>query len=157
MQSCRCVSWSVQRRMGLCQDTCISLNQLLFYVYYRSRSLITLLSLYVVSLGPLTFIQVYWKLFRNKHVNGVESFVLVNLLLVEVVTLYQEMSGKKSTIIIAVLLYSMLIKIIIGLAIKIINRMKYTLIGRKARVFGHYAKMKMEQYKCIKEMNKEKR
>ena len=132
----------------------LSLNQL-FYVYYRSRSLITLLSLYVVSLGPLTFIQVYWKPFRNKHVNGVESFVLVNLLLVEVVTLYQEMSGKKSTIIIAVLLYSMLIKIIIGLAIKIISRMKYTLIGRKARVFGHYAKMKMEQYKCIKRNEQE--
>uniref|UniRef100_A0A1X7TTE4 Uncharacterized protein n=1 Tax=Amphimedon queenslandica TaxID=400682 RepID=A0A1X7TTE4_AMPQE len=132
----------------------LSLSQL-FYVYYRSKSLVTLLSLYVISLSPLTFIQVYWKPFRNKHVNGVESFVLVNLLLVEIITLYQEMSGKKSMIIVAVLLYSVLIKIIIGLAIKVIKRMKYTLIGRKARVFGHYAKMKLEKYKCIKRREQE--
>lgn len=132
----------------------LSLNQL-FYVYYRSRSLITLLTLYVISLSPLTFIQVYWKPFRNKYVNGVESFILVNLLLVETITLYNEMSGRKSMIIVAVLLYSALIKIAIGLAIKVIKRMKYTLIGRKARVFGHYAKMKLEKYKCIKRHEQE--
>ena len=33
--------------------------------------------------------------------------------------------------------------------------MKYILIGRKARVFGHYAKLKMEQYKCIKRNEQE--
>ena len=123
------------------------------YVYYRSRSTITLLSLYVVLLSPLTLVQLYFKPFRNKWVNAVESFVLVDLLLVEVITLYREMTDVNETTslhLIMGLLYVVLVLILVSLVVKVIARIKYTKLGRKVRIHAFHIRSKMEQICCLK-------
>ena len=51
------------------------------------------LLLHLVFLAPFTFIQVYYKPYRGKWVNIFECVILIDLFLLEFITLYGQLKG----------------------------------------------------------------
>ena len=66
------------------------------YALLRGNNPSLLLLLHLVFLAPFTFIQVYYKPYRGKWVNIFESVMLIDLLLLEFITLYGQLKGDVS-------------------------------------------------------------
>ena len=66
------------------------------YALLRGNNPSLLLLLHLVFLAPFTFIQVYYKPYRGKWVNTFECIILIDLLLLEFITLYGQLKGDVS-------------------------------------------------------------
>ena len=66
------------------------------YALLRGNNPSLLLLLHLVFLAPFTFIQVYYKPYRGKWVNIFECVILIDLLLLEFITLYGQLKGDVS-------------------------------------------------------------
>ena len=66
------------------------------YALLRGNDPSLLLLLHLVFLAPFTFIQVYYKPYRGKWVNIFECVILIDLLLLEFITLYGQLKGDVS-------------------------------------------------------------
>ena len=66
------------------------------YTLLRGNNPSLLLLLHLVFLAPFTFIQVYYKPYRGKWVNIFECVILLDLLLLEFITLYGQLKGDVS-------------------------------------------------------------
>ena len=66
------------------------------YALLRGNNPSLLLFLHLVFLAPFTFIQVYYKPYRGKWVNIFECVILLDLLLLEFITLYGQLKGDVS-------------------------------------------------------------
>ena len=66
------------------------------YALLRGNDPGLLLLLHFVFLAPFTFIQVYYKPYRGKWVNIFECVILIDLLLLEFITLYGQLKGDVS-------------------------------------------------------------
>ena len=66
------------------------------YALLRGNDPSLLLLLHLVLLAPFTFIQVYYKPYRGKWVNIFECVILLDLLLLEFITLYGQLKGDMS-------------------------------------------------------------
>ena len=66
------------------------------YALLRGNDPSRLLLLHLVLLAPFTFIQVYYKPYRGKWVNTFECVILLDLLLLEFITLYGQLKGDVS-------------------------------------------------------------
>ena len=82
--------WWFGAQLWLLVCSCIS------YALLRGKNPSLLLLLHLVFLAPFTFIQVYYKPYRSKWVNIFECVVLIDLLLLEFITLYGEFKGDVS-------------------------------------------------------------
>ena len=66
------------------------------YALLRGNDPSLLLLIHLVFLAPFTFIQVYYKPYRGKWVNIFECVILLDLLLLEFITLYGQLKGDVS-------------------------------------------------------------
>ena len=66
------------------------------YALLRGNNPSLLLLLHLVFLAPFTFLQVYYKPYRGKWVNIFERVILIDLLLLEFITLYGQLKGDVS-------------------------------------------------------------
>ena len=66
------------------------------YTVLRGNNPSLLLLLHLVFLAPFTFIQVYYKPYRGKWVNIFDCVILIDLLLLEFITLYGQLKGDAS-------------------------------------------------------------
>jgi len=66
------------------------------YALLRGSNPSLMLLLHLVFLVPFTFIQVYYKPYRGKWVNIFECVILIDLLLLEFITLYGQLKGDVS-------------------------------------------------------------
>ena len=66
------------------------------YTVFRGNNPSLLLLLHFVFLAPFTFIQVYYKPYRGKWVNIFDCVILIDLLLLEFITLYGQLKGDAS-------------------------------------------------------------
>ena len=66
------------------------------YALLRGNNPSLLLLLHLVFLAPFTFIQVYYKPYRGKWVNVFDCVILIDLLLLEFITLYGQLKGDVS-------------------------------------------------------------
>ena len=66
------------------------------YALLRGNNPSLLILLHLVFLAPFTFVQVYYKSYRGKWVNIFECVILIDLLLLEFITLYGQLKGDVS-------------------------------------------------------------
>ena len=66
------------------------------YALLRGNDPSLLLLFHLVFLAPFTFIQVYYKPYRGKWINIFECVILIDLLLLEFITLYGQLKGDVS-------------------------------------------------------------
>ena len=105
------------------------------YALLRGNNPSLLLLLHLVFLAPFTFIQVYYKPYRGKWVNILESVILIDLLLLEFITLYGQLrldvSITQPYISVLILLVLLILISLIGWhCIRYMTRYK---VGRKIR------------------------
>ena len=105
------------------------------YALLRGNNPSLLLLLHFVFLAPFTFIQVYYKPYRGKWVNIFECVILIDLLLLEFITLYGQLKGDVSITepyisVLMLLVLLILISLIGWHCIRYMTRYK---VGRKLR------------------------
>ena len=105
------------------------------YALLRGNNPSLLLLLHLVFLAPFTFIQVYYKPYRGKWVNIFECVILIDLLLLEFITLYGQLKGDVSITepYISVLMSLVLLILILLMGWHCIRYMTRYKAGRKIR------------------------
>ena len=129
------------------------------YALLRGNNPSLLLLLHLVFLAPFTFIQVYYKPYRGKWVNIFECVILIDLLLLEFITLYGQLKGDVSitepyitepyisVLMLLILVLLILISLIGWHCIRYMTRYK---AGRKIRDY-----LKKKKKKIISKFQKE--
>ena len=105
------------------------------YALLRGNNPSLLLLLHLVFLAPFTFIQVYYKPYRGKWVNTFECVILIDLLLLEFITLYGQLKGDVSITepYISVLMFLVLLILISLMGWHCIRYLTMYKVGRKIR------------------------
>ena len=105
------------------------------YALLRGNDPSLLLLLHLVFLAPFTFIQVYYKPYRGKWVNIFECIILIDLLLLEFITLYGQLKGDVSITepYISVLMLLVLLILILLMGWHCMGCMTRYKVGRKIR------------------------
>ena len=105
------------------------------YALLRGNDPSLLLLLHLVFLAPFTFIQVYYKPYRGKWVNILECVILIDLLLLEFITLYGQLKGDVSITepYISVLMLLVLLILISLMGWHCLGYMTRYKVGRKIR------------------------
>ena len=117
------------------------------YALLRGNNPSLLLLLHLVFLAPFTFIQVCCKPYRGKWVNIFECVTLLDLLLLEFITLYGQLKGDVSIIepYISVLMLLVLLILILLMGWHFMRYMTRYKVGRKIR---DCLKKKKEKFAC---------
>ena len=105
------------------------------YALLRGNDPSLLFLLHLVFLAPFTFIQVYYKPYRGKWVNIFECVILLDLLLLEFITLYGQLKGDVSTTepYISVLMLLVLLILILLMGWHFMRYMTRYKVGKKIR------------------------
>ena len=96
------------------------------YTVFRGNNLSLLLTFNFSFLAPFLLAQVYFKPFKSEYVNKMDSVVLTNLLLVEIVTLYSIDNGitLASSLVVFLLVLSVALMLLLMITVRFINKFK---------------------------------